>query len=140
MGEAILFDFPARGERSKERSKLWGSAFAYASPHQKKTMKPENLSKREHVDRAKEALRKKFFLIDTVDGLKDRLIVLYGSLFSAWRKFIDVDQNGVVARKEFSEACTNMGVQNAKVLWQKLDPHEIGQITFKDFDPETAEM
>merc|ERR1712217_238323 len=69
---------------------------------------------------------------------KEMLLIKFGSFFNAWRKHLDVDQNGFVTQKDFSEACRQLGIQKVKQLWNAIDKDGNGQISLIELDAETA--
>lgn len=62
----------------------------------------------------------------------------FGSLFSAWRNFLDADRNGVVTQRDFASACRELGVKAVMQVWSELDADANGQISMKEFDPELS--
>lgn len=78
-------------------------------------------------------------VINSVDRFKKMLVVKFGSLFAAWRHFLDQDQNGVVTQKDFSHACVALGVRNVRTLWNELDENQNGQISLWEIDAELGD-
>lgn len=78
-------------------------------------------------------------VINTLAGFKRALVTKYGSLFGAWRKGLDADQNGVVTNSDFASACRNLGVKAIHTLWAEIDANANGQISLNELDLETAE-
>lgn len=74
---------------------------------------------------------------DPLEDFKKVLVAKYGSPFAAWRKALDLDQNGVVSQADFAEGCRRMGVKSSR-LWKEIDVHKKGQITLQEFHAETA--
>lgn len=79
-------------------------------------------------------------LISDLVGLKKTLIGKYGSLFSAWRRALDVDQNGVVTQRDFATACQTLGVKAVQKIWSEFDKNQDGQISLNEVDPECAAL
>jgi len=76
--------------------------------------------------------------LHTAAGFKQALVVRCGSLHSAWREALDLDGNGRIAFREFSNALHRLGFHgNIKGLWAELDTQKKGQLVFADLDPET---
>jgi hypothetical protein len=71
---------------------------------------------------------------------KKILVVKYGSLFSAWRKLLDFDQNGVVTHRDFANACQSLGVQAIAKIWAEFDKNRDGQISLKEVDADCAAL
>jgi len=61
-------------------------------------------------------------IVNTFDDFKKVLIEKYGSLFAAWKNFLDRDQNGVVTRSEFTSACHQFGLLAVNALWESFSP------------------
>jgi len=78
-------------------------------------------------------------IIVTLDAFKKMLVVKYGSLFAAWRHLLDFDQNGVVTRKDFSNACGKLGVKAVRQLWNELDTNQNDQISLFEIDQDLGE-
>eukprot|EP00931_Biecheleriopsis_adriatica_P007443 TRINITY_DN108721_c0_g1_i1.p1 TRINITY_DN108721_c0_g1~~TRINITY_DN108721_c0_g1_i1.p1 ORF type:complete len:1204 (+),score=286.18 TRINITY_DN108721_c0_g1_i1:87-3614(+) len=97
------------------------------------------LSPKDHAQRVVEEHHGADFLIKTLDDFKRMLVRKYGSLFSAWRHGLDVDQNGVVTQSDFASACRYLGVKAVHKLWTELDANRNGQISLYEVDPEVAE-
>lgn len=79
-------------------------------------------------------------LCTDLDSLKKLLAVKYGSLFAAWRRGLDVDQNGVVTQLDFAKACQKVGVKAIQTLWAEFDKNKAGQISLNELDPECAQL
>ncbi|CAE8594012.1 unnamed protein product, partial [Polarella glacialis] len=61
-----------------------------------------------------------------------------GSLYSAWRQALDLDDNGRVTFGEFTLALHRLGLHgDVQGLWRQLDVLNNGCIYFRDFDEET---
>merc|ERR1712194_554207 len=74
-------------------------------------------------------------------GFKITLIKRFGSLFAAWHKGLDLDDNGRLTFNEFCQASRRLGVEgNFNLLWAELDYQDNGSLEFVDLDPETAFM
>jgi len=60
----------------------------------------------------------------------------HGSLFSAWRNFLDADRNGIVTQRDFANACRILGVRSVQQIWAEFDVDGNGQISLKELDPD----
>jgi Ca2+-binding EF-hand superfamily protein len=69
---------------------------------------------------------------------KALMVMKLGSLFTAFRNCLDVDRNGVVTQRDFANACRQMGVKGVQQIWSELDADANGQISLREFDPDTA--
>merc|ERR1712048_689789 len=97
------------------------------------------VSPREWVDQKSADHHAEDKVIATIPDFKKMLVQKYGSLFAGWRHGLDVDQNGVVTQKDFSQACNHLGVKAVQKLWAELDANENGQISLMELDLETGE-
>jgi len=79
-------------------------------------------------------------IISDLQSFKKMLVVKYGSVFSAWRRVLDVDQNGVVNIRDFATACQRLGVKEVQSMWAKFDKNKDGQISLNEMDPECAKL
>jgi len=100
----------------------------------------EPISPRQHAENITTAHHGKDIIIRSVDRFKQMLVVKYGSLYSAWRHALDVDQNGVLTQVDFAKACQFLGVKAVTSLWSQLDVQMTGQISLKELDSEVAEL
>jgi len=96
-------------------------------------------SSRARSDKLVEAHHVQDKVIKSLNAFKKMLVVKYGSLFSAWKRLLDVDHNGVVSQLDFTKACQFLGVRRIKAVWSEIDPSQRGLITLKDLDRETAD-
>eukprot|EP00930_Biecheleria_cincta_P054747 TRINITY_DN4112_c0_g1_i8.p1 TRINITY_DN4112_c0_g1~~TRINITY_DN4112_c0_g1_i8.p1 ORF type:complete len:315 (-),score=62.82 TRINITY_DN4112_c0_g1_i8:31-975(-) len=49
------------------------------------------------------------------------------------------DHNGLVAQKDFAEACRSLGATKTTAIWKEIDRKNLGHVTLAMLDPETAE-
>eukprot|EP00929_Paragymnodinium_shiwhaense_P058786 TRINITY_DN29455_c0_g1_i1.p1 TRINITY_DN29455_c0_g1~~TRINITY_DN29455_c0_g1_i1.p1 ORF type:complete len:1646 (-),score=514.46 TRINITY_DN29455_c0_g1_i1:127-5064(-) len=74
-------------------------------------------------------------------GFKDALINRCGSLFGAWRRALDLDDNGRITFGEFCHALERLGFHgHITELWGELDMYNRGYLLFEDLDPWTDRM
>jgi len=103
-------------------------------------VEPDVISPRQFAENITTAHHEKDIIIRSVDRFKQMLVVKYGSLFSAWRKALDVDQNGVLTQADFAKACQFLGVKAVQSLWSQMDVQMAGQISLKELDSEVAQL
>lgn len=134
--EALLITVPI-----SERNAVWsGSSNDIRPPSPLAEAAPDMLaSPRHHVQKMTTDHHSQDLVIRALDDFKKMLIIKYGSLFAAFRKGLDVDQNGVVTQRDFASACQRLGVKAVQKLWTDLDENKNGQISLFELDPETAE-
>jgi len=75
----------------------------------------------------------------TLKDFKKSLVRTYGSLWAAWFRSLDTDQNGLVTQNDFTRACLVLGNKNVRQFWNEMDSAGKGQIIFADFDPPGAQ-
>jgi hypothetical protein len=80
--------------------------------------------------------------LSTAKGFKRALIARCGSLYGAWRGYLDLDGNGRLTFGEFTQALHRLGMfGEIKSLWSQLvkteDGIAEGCLLFGDLDPET---
>jgi len=64
----------------------------------------------------------------------------FGSVVNAWQAGLDLDGNGKLTMREFSQACRNIGFTGAiGPLWSELDKEKAGFITLGELDREAHE-
>lgn len=73
-------------------------------------------------------------------SFKKLLVAVHGSLFSAWRRALDVDKNGVVTHLDFARASQRLGVKAVQKIWSEFDKNKDGHISLRELDPECAEL
>jgi len=132
-----------------ERKAIWSgmtestqeSPSAHGSPTASThAVTPEACSNRQHVNRMINEFKGQDRIVSDLKTFKKILAAKYGSLFSAWRKGLDVDQNGVVTFKDFSRACQQNGVKAVQKIWCEFDTNNDGQITLNELDAEVAQL
>eukprot|EP00747_Dinoflagellata_sp_TGD_P108845 gnl/TRDRNA2_/TRDRNA2_170538_c1_seq1.p1 gnl/TRDRNA2_/TRDRNA2_170538_c1~~gnl/TRDRNA2_/TRDRNA2_170538_c1_seq1.p1 ORF type:complete len:954 (+),score=191.39 gnl/TRDRNA2_/TRDRNA2_170538_c1_seq1:1-2862(+) len=96
-------------------------------------------SPRAQIDEMREAYHGRDKVMNTLDGFKKMLVVKYGSLFAAWRHFLDADHNGIVTATDFSIACRKLGVKENRALWKAIDENQNGQISIHELDFDLGE-
>merc|ERR1712170_234344 len=72
----------------------------------------------------------------SLDQFKRTMKDKFGSLFSAWRNFLDEDRNGIVTQRDFANACRVLGVRSVQQIWAEFDVDGNGQISLKELDPD----
>jgi len=148
--EALLVSVPA-----KERKAIWdgstentkaspGHAGASASMKPGSPVSaghsPEASDNRQHIKQQIEEFKSLDSVCDDLKGYKKLLKANNGSLFSGWRKELDVDGNGVVTFKDFARACQVRGVKAVPKIWAEFDTNSDGQISLFELDPECSQL
>jgi len=104
-------------------------------------MKWRQLIRKAEVAETKEAVQKNYRMrigLHSREGFKKALITRCGSLFSAWREALDLDDNGRLTFGEFTQALHRLGYHgDVQGLWDDIDRENNGVIFFSDLDPET---
>jgi len=80
--------------------------------------------------------------LHTAKGFKLALVHRCGSLYGAWRYYLDLDGNGRLTPGEFSQALHRLGMfGEIRSLWKQLVPEvdgvSVGYLSFGDLDPKT---
>jgi hypothetical protein len=75
----------------------------------------------------------------SVNEFRNMLIQRYGSVFSAWKKLLDTDQNGIMTLPDWTQSCQKLGLKSIKTLWHELDKEGKGHVYLKDICQETGE-
>lgn len=80
--------------------------------------------------------------LHSAKGFKLALVHRCGSLYGAWRYYLDLDGNGRLTPGEFSQALNRLGMfGEIKSLWKQLVPVvdgvPLGYLSFGDLDPKT---
>jgi Ca2+-binding EF-hand superfamily protein len=80
--------------------------------------------------------------LHTAKGFKLALVHRCGSLYGAWRYYLDLDGNGRLTPGEFSCALHRLGMfGEIRSLWKQLVPEvdgvPLGYLSFGDLDPKT---
>mmetsp|Transcript_6314 Transcript_6314/g.15158 ORF Transcript_6314/g.15158 Transcript_6314/m.15158 type:complete len:1113 (-) Transcript_6314:141-3479(-) len=78
--------------------------------------------------------------MNSLESFKHMLVLKFGSVFSAWRRFLDTDKNGIITQRDFAIACQKLGCKLSRTLWYQLDLDGNGQITLSEAEPEVALM
>jgi len=78
--------------------------------------------------------------MNSLESFKHMLVLKFGSVFSAWRRFLDTDKNGIITQRDFAIACQKLGCKLSRTLWYQLDLDGNGQITLSEAEPEVAAM
>eukprot|EP00927_Polykrikos_kofoidii_P040312 TRINITY_DN34492_c0_g1_i1.p1 TRINITY_DN34492_c0_g1~~TRINITY_DN34492_c0_g1_i1.p1 ORF type:complete len:1264 (-),score=148.87 TRINITY_DN34492_c0_g1_i1:23-3382(-) len=104
---------------------------------------PEN-NARKLIEQQSQDWHAKNFNVCSLDAFKRVLILRYGSLFSAWRKAFDTDDNGVVVQSDWMKACRLLGLSAGSKLWGELvkdlgEEHR-GAISLKELDSDLADQ
>jgi hypothetical protein len=94
-------------------------------------------SPREWIDKERGDFHAKNCGATSMARFRGLLIDRFGSLFGAWRKCLDFDQNGVVTQKDFVDACRHLGVRGGLTLWKEIDSNKNGQISLEELDKDT---
>jgi len=95
-------------------------------------------SPREHIEGMLKIQNDQDFMIDSLESFKKMLIAKYGSLFAAWRKGPNTDNNGLITKNDFSTACRFLGVKAVQQLWDELDKDKNKLISLDEIDPEVG--
>lgn len=95
---------------------------------------------REHANEVLNNHHGQDFTVRELDKFKHLLVTRYGSMFSAWRRHLDTDQNGIITQTDFAKVCQHLGVKAVQKLWSELDANMNGQISLSELDPDCAEM
>lgn len=77
-------------------------------------------------------------VMKSLEEVKHKMDVSYGSVFSGFRNVMDSDHNGVVGFMEFTNFCRQLGIFGVRELWSQLDPKGVGKISLADFAPAIA--
>jgi len=133
------------GLRGSDRAAAWAGSKEDMERAQSSTngrlpsSPPVPVSPRAHAQKVSMEHHEQDLVIRTVDDFKKMLITKYGSLFSGWRRGLDVDGNGNMTQRDFAFACQHFGIKAVQKMWSDLDVNTTGQITLMDLDPETGE-
>jgi len=132
---ALLIGLPA-----SERAVVWSGDAPAESSLSTPPMSPKlSSSPRDHANKVVKEHHQQDLIVGTIEGFKKKLVEKFGSLFSAWRKLLDIDQNGLCTQFNFADACRALGIKAVPRLWSDLDVCRTGHITLGDIDPEVAE-
>ncbi|CAE8740159.1 unnamed protein product, partial [Polarella glacialis] len=123
--EALLLGVPVA-----DRPTVWGEA---------DPIPPEVVS-RQFFEQQQKDFSGKNKAVTSLDGFRAMLIKQFGSLWSAWRNFLDEDRNGVLTQQEFGKCCQQYGFRSVNAVWSLLDAAQTGQISLSNLDPAVTEL
>jgi hypothetical protein len=135
--EALLISIPATSRVLQWNGGVQGDA---ATQNLSKEALERQASSRFHVEKLTANHHGSDKICTDLAGFKKILIQKYGSLFAAWRRSLDIDQNGVVTQKDFAKSCQKVGVKAVQKVWSELDKNSDGQISLFELDAETSTM